>query len=744
MPTQVGAGWLNDARWVAINEDATIAVRGVAGNTAASVWGDNYYGGLGVSVPAFAYSPVNGPAFPANTQVQGQSDLFTSIEPNGTVKTWGLYPLGYTPANPGPNGGSTQPTTPTGLCPSVPPGVTFPACGPQRAYFQRSGATYVAALHGNTTSPAEIGTYGTTTVIDASQPPYNGTVAFDGVYHVRGDVQFINGTVHLLPTTVFYVDGSSGQSRNPPYNNGTTLDVQNATLRLFGATLQANCPDPWGGVTLTGNGKLYTEATAVGKRTYRPVIRDARTGVYSFTPDWTIANTNEYYLSQTDFLNNDTGLYDLVKGTAQPGEGARSCTFQDGRVGIQLESVDYYPTKVYGGNYDDASFDGNSFKNLSYGITGQAGALHITNNTYTNNYLTAIDMYATATSGGEIYHNTIVVPAVWPAALLAQYQAGYAPESHGINSSGVVEITSNTVVGATTTPTTNSVKQVGMALNGSSQVYDGNVLRYLNEGVTVSTNDSFSATAHYIVSNTFADNVVGLRFIGSHWNGYPTYPVTVTLRCNTFSTSLSGGVGIGVHVTAGAPFPTDLGSSSQPNGNRFDGIIDDTKRFVYDAGGTFRYYRYDSPQERFSGSLYNTIYGSGGVSNGATGSSPTPTITGTYACGGSATGVNVRSATTPPPIEASKSTAIKATLGEAYPNPASEAVTFSYALPTNSPPAVLVLRNLLGQQMAIQPLTQKGTGEVRLSVQHLPAGLYIGTVEVAGQVQVSRKLTIVR
>ena len=370
-PAQVGVGLLTDVIGVATNGNATLAVR-PPGTT--YVWGDNYNGCLAQTSPSFAYSPIVGPTFSPGVQIDGQTYLFTTIERTGTVKTWGFYgPLGYTPAAPtSPGGGSYTPTTPTGICPAV-PAEEFPVCGLLRAYYQRSGATYVASLHGNT-GPADLGTYGTTTVIDASQPPYNGTVVFDGEYHVRGNVQFIGGTFSLLYNTKFYIDGNNGQA-----SRQTTLDVANATLQLHGATLQASCPERWGGVYLTGYGKLYTEAGGIGKRTLRAVIRDAQTGVYCYTPDWHQANTNEYYLLNTDFINNNTGLYDLVKATAKPGEGIRSCLFQDGYIGIQFDPVDYSPTTLFGGNYNDAAFDANTFKNLQYGMVGSAGQLHVTN-----------------------------------------------------------------------------------------------------------------------------------------------------------------------------------------------------------------------------------------------------------------------------------------------------------------------------------------------------------------------------
>jgi hypothetical protein len=739
-PTQVGTGTITDAVAVAMCTSATIAVR-PSGDT--YVWGDNYYGALGVVSPASAPVPILGPVFSPNVQVYGQYFQFASIERTGVVKTWGAQPLGYTPASPSPGGGSYVPTTPAGLCPAV-PAASFPECGPQRAYYQRPSATYVAAKHGYTLSPAEVGTYGTTTVIDASQPPYNGTVTFDGVYHLRGDVQVVNGTFSLLRNTIFYVDGNSGQARAQPYYNATTLDVQNATLRLSGATLRANCPVPWGGVTLTGNGKIYTEAVFGGKSTTRSVIRDASIGVHSYTADYTVDNTNEYYLLQTNFINNDTGLFDLAKGTAKPGEGARECVFQDGRVGIQFESVDYFPTRVYGGDYRNAVFDANGFQSLQQGLLGQAGALRVTNSTFTNNYFASIEVLATAASGGSIHHNTVVVPAVWPAALLAQFPAGYAPVSTGINATGATEITANTVIGANRTPAANPVRQVGMALAGNCRIYDGNALSYLREGLAMATSDYGSGSTHYVVGNTFDNNVDGLIFSGSayYYQGVPQ----VTLRCNTFRNALAGGAG--VWVKAGTPFPASLGTASQPNGNRFDGMADRKKRFVYDvvqpSGAVpFTYHRYNSPQEEFDGPSSDQITNSAGTVVAVANNTQ---IVGTNACGGSSLpGVEARSiAAGPSSPQFGNTAATKVQLGDVYPNPASETVSFAYFIPAGSPPAVLVLRNAMGQRVAAQPLREASAGEARFSVLTLPAGLYTGTVEVAGQVRASHKVNVAR
>ena len=344
-------------------------------------------------------------------------------------------------------------------------------------------------------------------------------------------------------------------------------------------------------------------------------------------------------------------------------------------------------------------------------------------------------MNATATTGGEIYHNTIVVPSAWPADLLAQYPAGYPLESYGISSSGKVEITANTIVGATISPASNNVRQVGIALNGNGQVYNGNLLRYLDEAIAVTTYDYLSGSTHYIVGNTITENVVGLRFTGYHLDGYPTGPVNLTLRCNTFATAQPNGVG--VWVMANTPFPASLGSSGTPNGNRFNDIADPDKRFVYDANTPFAYYRYNSQQEAL-GSNGNTISGLGA----AVARVFQTQTSGTGACGTSTTpGVYARSVVKAPANGADGLPVSAGSLGEAYPNPATETVTFAYTLPAGTSAVELVIRDLMGRCVVRQPLSERA-GKVSVSVQALPAGFYTGALETEGHRQGSHKLTV--
>ena len=161
-----------------------------------------------------------------------------------------------------------------------------------------------------------------------------------------------------------------------------------------------------------------------------------------------------------------------------------------------------------------------------------------------------------------------------------------------------------------------------------------------------------------------------------------------------------------------------------------------------DASNSFTYYRYGSPQEYLGGNNNDQIFNY--VGNTVTASAFNTSIPGTNACGGTASPGVVARSVGAAPNALGTATPTKIRLGGTYPNPASEKVTFVYFLPFESPPAELVLRNTMGQQVAVQLLPHTGAGEVHFAVSTLPAGLYMGTVEVAGQVKAGHKITIVR
>lgn len=737
VPTLVGN--FPGSTWAALCGGSTLIVK----NDGSTIfWGYNNLGQRGNSspTPTFCPTPVAGTtALSSGAQVFGANGQFMSIERTGVIKTWGYdqIPLGYTPAIPGANGGSCVPTTPTNACLSV-PYAGFPPCGlpQQRTFYQRPSANYQAAQHGYTVSPAEIGTYGQLTTIDISQAPYNGTpLAFDGVYHVRGSVRFINGTVTMASGTIFYVDGVGGYPYpGYGYNDySTAIEVVNADLRLNNSILQAQCPTMWGGVVLGISGKIHTFNS--GKPERRCLIQDANRGVYSS------ATSSEYYLTYTNFVNNSIGLYDLNygKNTAQPGEGVQVCSFTGSPnrttdIGIFFEPWDEVYNN-FGGDYTAASFAGNSFANLQYGIRGFANKAIIENSTFTNSLRAAI--YSVGYGGPTtVRNNTVTLPASVTDPLVTT--------TCGLDVSGGWQVENNNIRCLTAVSGTPALQQVGLRLNRGGQTVTGNTFLRLDRAIDVA---SLYGSAYILTGNTITACQEGLVFHRYFTSGNEGSPApTVTLRCNTFSSTLAGAVG--VWVQAYTLFPGTLGSTSQPNGNNFSGIADATKRFVFDpTGTTFTYFRYNSAQEALGGTtlpnIGNVIYTYSGGGSVAVGNSQT-TVPSSGACGTSSAtpGVYARPATgsgQTGPATSSKDS--RPELQAAYPNPANDAVTLSYSLPNSGTTGRVLLRDLLGQTVGSAP-TKGETGAVQLSVASLPAGFYTAVLELDGRVVATQKLTV--
>jgi hypothetical protein len=391
------------------------------------------------------------------------------------------------------------------------------------SYGQNAGATYVSS---------DIGAFGTVTTLNANAPAYGGRIVFDGRYHVKGTVHLTGGTFELRPGTVFFVDGPSGlPASSGSDTNQTTLVVQNATLALTGATLQATCNgQQWGGVWLTGQGVINTDATASGVRS---LVRDAQTAINSRAD-------NAYYLNDTDFLHNDYGLVELASNkVAQRREGVRGCFFQDGLYGIVLAEGDYQPKVVFGGDYSEAEFSENTFSNLSrYGLYATAGHGHFLSNTFRNCGSAAMAAWNAPQAGQpEFTGNQITVPVISPG----QTQVGDAllgPE--GIFSADpTLLVTGNTIEGAPAPlKTVGGPLRIGIdflygSMDGTTpNQVSANTVRSLDEALIATTNDYDGATIT-VNKNFFVNNAADIVFYP--WgNQNLGATVTATIRCNSF------------------------------------------------------------------------------------------------------------------------------------------------------------------------------------------------------------------
>jgi hypothetical protein len=84
-------------------------------------------------------------------------------------------------------------------------------------------------------------------------------------------------------------------------------------------------------------------------------------------------------------------------------------------------------------------------------------------------------------------------------------------------------------------------------------------------------------------------------------------------------------------------------------------------------------------------------------------------------------------------------------LGNAFPNPAQEYANIELQLPDNTSKAEIVLLNVSGQEINIQPVsTNNSRQKVQLNLAELPAGLYFYFLEVDGINYGTKRISIVR
>ncbi len=496
------------------------------------------------------------------------------------------------------------------------------ACSP--AYQQKAGATYVAANHLSGNSAAtDIGTTGVTTVIDAGLW-YGGTLVFNGSYHVRGTVRFINGTVELRPGTVFYVEGLSGQNSPPtpipvvstyPFygigmESSTFIEVANATLELTGAVIQSTCPRAWGGINLLDNGRIRTRADAAAVAPAgRSLVRDAFIGVHVAATS-SGRSTGEYYLTDTDFLNNYVGVFDYCKTVARAGEGVHYCSFgTNANLKSPINSSPYQITGVWLGpfdqqfyynNYAAASIDHSTFHHLDSGVYGEGALLHISDNVFDYIWYAAVNLEEAQAAffmkPMTVERNTITVRGANPRGNLTTWGILGSPYAQG-----------NIIRGDAADPAGNGVEQVGMFLAATdNSTQTGNTFERLDVGIEASIDDA-GGYERDLSGNLFRDVVAGIRFYN-----YFTAAMSgsaLHVRCNSFEnpSNLAGAVALDIE---GPNFPQYLGTLTNGNGNRFvtpglPSIEPIDNRF----GHFFTYFAFgSSSQESFSQATQSTGY----------------------------------------------------------------------------------------------------------------------------------------
>ena len=194
--------------------------------------------------------------------------------------------------------------------------------------------------------------------------------------------------------------------------------------------------------------------------------------------------------------------------------------------------------------------------------------------------------------------NTFALPTTFPAG----YSNTPNTTAYGINVRTGHELRNNTFISAPANPTGVAARRVGAALRYQGVVLN-NTFTGLDAGIEAVSGEWYMATTYDFQQNTFTDNTEGVSFLP------PGYTLgssgTVTMRCNTLSASAAGAKGISVKPNT--VFPATMGSSTLPNGNRFDGPAftgtGAASRLVYNgynSAGSFVYSSYNSPQEYYS------------------------------------------------------------------------------------------------------------------------------------------------
>ena len=466
--------------------------------------------------------------------------------------------------------------------------VTVQACAPPmtcppHTYAQGPDGTYSNPLGG---PDHELGNSDPTqpvTRIDAR----GGRVVFEGLYHVVGPVEFVNGKFELTPGTVFYVEGGKGPSGSwpvVPQGQQCYADVlggdhfiqlfvgQDATLVLDGATLTADCDEMWGGVELVDNGTLYTQTSAGSKQRAR--ISEARVGVLLGTP--CRSDGASYYLTSTDFYNDTYGVValgnDHLMGTScrvtdchfssdhtQRLWPDNSSTYGGGdytQAGLVLRGA-YHESIAYKNNTFDellvgadvagerVVFDSNELT-ACYGVGIRVGGpdmpAYVGNVSVRTNYVEVPD---DPTPGGQVVPGADVVGISLPVL----------PKG-----GGEVLVAGNTVKG-TGTPGNPRKPLIGLDAYLSftyTGITDANELGNLDRGVRL-----FDAGGRYaapvVSGNQLAECVHGVTLTGRQYAAFAP-----TVACNEFD-----GGDVGIFIEGGATVG-DLGSAQAPNGNAFN------------------------------------------------------------------------------------------------------------------------------------------------------------------------------
>ena len=491
--------------------------------------------------------------------------------------------------------GEGVPTMPPrwGLLPAANP-ATISTPRPPRSvshpYAQGPDGTYSNPLGGPDHELGDSDPTQPVTRIDAR----GGRIVFEGLYHVVGPVEFVNGKFELTPGTVFYVEGGKGPSGSwpvVPQGQQCYADVlggdhfiqlfvgQDATLVLDGATLTADCDEMWGGVELVDNGTLYTQTSAGSKQRAR--ISEARVGVLLGTP--CRSDGAAYYLTSTDFYNDTYGVValgnDHLMGT--------SCRVTDCHFSSD-HTQRLWPdnSSTYGGGdytqaglvlrgewHQNIPYQDNSFEELLVGAELAANELLFDHNTFAYCYGVGIRVGAPNTglfsSDLRVHGNTIDVPdtpapggQVDPGAAVTGIELTDMRQNY--LSGNELRIESNRISSASAprpSPAKLRVGVEGYLSFAHTFIEHANLFSSLEIGVRLMDASSQTIESQTVADNRFESCSQGIALRGAQYALF-----SPTLACNELEND-----DYGIYIESGADVG-DLGTQDEPCGNVYNAV----------------------------------------------------------------------------------------------------------------------------------------------------------------------------
>jgi PKD repeat protein len=452
---------------------------------------------------------------------------------------------------------------------------------------------------------ATLGQRGAVTTIDASLPPYNGTVNFNGKYHIKGAIKLTNGNFIINDNSTFYM--------NPKWTNATTLYcggsipnsanyiiVDNATLTINKASIVAECDSMWMGIFVQNKSMISTNGATISDAMTGIVI--ASNGFCSLGSIGSSSNSN-FSINNSTFSNNGAVLSGSSTNTSSATGITNSEFYTDS---LKMKTWDKKKAVgdgvfLFDTDFNSAKFRNNYFHELLRGLeVFSTNNITIDSNRFENIFEEAIATSGTTGANDPNWFNKTTTIKENKIVISNDKGPNFSfyngkPIVVGIRwGLGIASITNNTI-STTGTKGKRATWGIYFQVGVPTVTSTANTLSDLDEGFRMT--DNYSST-YDISNNSISNTRFGINVTANPYNSsHHSY------RCNTFQNT-GKMTGRAIYVEPGA-FLNNLGGDGTaatnfkiPNANVFKGINKDSS-MVYDgtAYTSFRYYRFKNPLE---------------------------------------------------------------------------------------------------------------------------------------------------